>query len=135
MLMEECLWVRWASASRNGAVSIVWLWSRLSLCRRAFVIVVISRPSGAWRSASCVLFGWCVISYAPVDMASRSGFIGSAVYVVCRGCHPPGCFGGMGGVVRVFLRVGAFVVLYLSIVGFPMGLLVLLSLAPTLGSR
>ena len=27
----------------------------------------------------------------------------------------------MGGVVRVFLRVGAFVVLYLSIVVFPLG--------------
>ncbi len=54
-------------------------------------------------------------------MASRSGLIGFVVNVVCRGCHPSGCFGGMGGVVRVFLRVGAFVVLYLSIVCFPLG--------------
>ena len=85
------------------------------------MIVVISRPSGAWRSASCVLFGWCVISYDPVGIASRSGFIGVVVFVVCRGCHPPGFFGGLSGVVRVFLRVGAFVVLYLSIVVSPLG--------------
>ncbi len=58
-----------------------------------------------------MLFGWCVISYAPVGMASRSGLIGFVMNVVCRGCHPSGYFGGMGGVVRVFLRVGAFVVL------------------------
>jgi hypothetical protein len=44
-------------------------------------------------------------------MASRSGLIGFMVNVVNRGCHPSGYFGGMGGVVRVFLRVGAFVVL------------------------
>ena len=68
-----------------------------------------------------MLFGWCVISYDPVGIASRSGFIGLVVYVVCRGCQPSGCFGGVGGVVRVFLRVGAFVVLYLSIVVFPLG--------------
>ena len=85
------------------------------------MIVVINRPSGAWRRASLVLFGWCVISYAPVGMASRSGLIGFVEYVVCRGCHPPGIIGGVGGVVRVFLRVGAFVVLYLSIVAFPLG--------------
>ena len=58
-----------------------------------------------------MLFGWCVISYAPVGMASRSGLIGFVVNVVCRGCHSSGCFGDMGGVVRDFLRVGAFVVL------------------------
>ena len=57
-----------------------------------------------------------MISYSPVGVASRSGLIGFVVKVVCCGCHPSGCFGGMGGVVRVFLRVGAFVVLYLSIV-------------------
>ncbi len=68
-----------------------------------------------------MLFGWCVISYFPVGMASRSGFIGFVVNVVCRGCHPSGCLGGVGGVVRVFLRVGAFVVLQLSIVVFPLG--------------
>ena len=119
--MEICLWERWATASGNGVVSIVWLCSRFSLCKRAFVIVVINLPSGAWRRASLVLFGWCVISYAPVGMASRSGLIGFVEYVVCRGCHPPGIIGGVGGVVRVFLRVGAFVVLYLSIVAFPLG--------------
>ncbi len=70
-----------------------------------------------------MLFGWCVISYAPVGMASRSGLIGFVVNVVHRGCHPSGCFGGMGGVVRVFLRVGAFVVLYFSIVVFPLGVM------------
>ncbi len=68
-----------------------------------------------------MLLGWCVISYSPVGVASRSGLIGFVVNVVCRECHPPGCFGGVGGVVRVFLRVGAFVVLYFSIVVFPLG--------------
>ena len=60
--MEVCLWVRWANASGNGVVSIVWLCSRFSFCRRAYVVVVINRPSGAWRRASFVLCGWCVIS-------------------------------------------------------------------------
>ncbi len=82
---------------------------------------MISRPSEAWRRASFVLFGWCLISYSLVGMASRSGLIGFVVNVVNRGCHPFGCFGGMGGVVRVFLRVVAFVVLYFSIVVFPLG--------------
>ncbi len=54
-------------------------------------------------------------------MASRSGLTGFVVNEVNRGCHPTGCVGGMGGVVRVFLRMGAFVVLYLSIVVFPLG--------------
>ena len=62
MLMEVCLWVRFASASGNGAVSIVWLCSRLSFWRRAFVIVVINRPSGAWRRASLV-FVWVVCDF------------------------------------------------------------------------
>ena len=85
------------------------------------MIVVINRPSGAWRRASLVFFWWCVISYAHVGMASRSGLIGFVVNVVRRVCHSPGSFGGVGGVVRVFLRVGAFVVLYLSIVIFQLG--------------
>ena len=92
-------------------MSIVWLCNIFSLCRRAFVIVVISRPSGAWRRASFVLCGWCVISEVPVGVASRSGLIGFVVNVVWCGCHPSGCFGGMGGVVRVLLRAGAFEVL------------------------
>ena len=56
-----------------------------------------------------------------MGIASRSGLIGFVVNVVCCGCHPSGCFGGVGGVVRVFLRAGAFEVLYLSIVIFPLG--------------
>ncbi len=68
-----------------------------------------------------MLLGWCGISYAPVGMASRSGLIGFVVNVMRRGCHPFDCFGGMGGVVRVFLRVCALVVLYFSIVVFPLG--------------
>ena len=73
-------------------------------------MVVMSRPSGAWSRISLFFVGWCVISNLPVGMASRSGLIGLVVYVVCRGCHPLGCTGGKGGDVRVFLRVGAFVV-------------------------
>ncbi len=68
-----------------------------------------------------MLFGWCASSYAPVGMASRSGLIGFVVNVVRRGCHPPGSFGGVGGAVRIFLRVGVLVVLYLPIVDFPLG--------------
>ncbi len=68
-----------------------------------------------------MFFGWCVISYTPVGMASRSGFMGFVVNMVCRGCHPPGCFGSVGGVVRVFLRADALVVLYFSNLGFPLG--------------
>ncbi len=68
-----------------------------------------------------MLVGWCVISNVPVGVASRSGLIGLVVYVVCRGCHPSGCFGGKGGDVRVFLRVGAFVVVYLFVVVCPVG--------------
>ena len=55
-----------------------------------------------------------------MGIASRSGLIGFVVNVVKRGCHPSGCFGGTGGVVRFFLREGVFEVLYLSIVGFSM---------------
>jgi hypothetical protein len=84
-------------------------------------MVVMSRPSGVWKRISWLLFGWCVISNAPVGMASMSGLIGFVVNVVCRGCHPSGCLGGAGGDVRIFLRVGAFVVMYLSIVDFPLG--------------
>jgi hypothetical protein len=82
----------------------------LSFWKRAFVIVVMSRPSGAWSSISLLLVGWCLISNVPVGVASRSGLIGLVVYVVCRGCHPSGYFGGKGADVYVFLRVGAFVV-------------------------
>ncbi len=49
-----------------------------------------------------------MISNAPVGVASRSGLIGVVVNVVCLGCHPSGCFRGIGGDVRVFFRVGAF---------------------------
>ncbi len=80
----------------------------LSFLKRAFVIVVMSRPSGAWSRITLLLVGWCVISNVPVCVASRSGLIGLVVYVVCGGCHPPGCFVDRGGDVRVFLRVGAF---------------------------
>ena len=93
----------------------------LSFWKRAFFIVVMSRPSRAWSRISLCLVGWCVISNSPVGMASISGLIGFVVNVECRGCHPFDCFGGVGGVVRVFLRVGTFVVLQLSIVVFPLG--------------
>ncbi len=56
-----------------------------------------------------------------MGIASRSGLIGFVVNEVYRGCHLTGCCGGVGGEVRVFLRFGVFVVLYLSIVVFPLG--------------
>ena len=55
-----------------------------------------------------------------MGIASRSGLIGFVVNEVYLGCHPTGCCGGVGGEVRVFLRLGAFVVLS-SIVVFPFG--------------
>jgi hypothetical protein len=82
----------------------------LSFWKRAFAIVVMSRPSGAWSRISLFFGGWCAILNVPVGVASRSRFIGLVVYVVCRGCHPSGCFECKGGDGRVFFRVGAFVV-------------------------
>ncbi len=108
--MEVCLWIRFASASGRGVGSTKGLCSMVSFWKRVFVMVVMSRPYGAWSRISLLLVGWCVISNAPVGMASRSGLIGLVVYVVCRGCHPSGCIEGKGGDVGVFLRVGAFVV-------------------------
>ena len=46
-----------------------------------------------------------------MGIASKSGLIGFVVNVVYSGCHPTGCCGGVGGEVRVFFRLGAFVVL------------------------
>ena len=46
-----------------------------------------------------------------MGIASKSGLIGFVVNEVYRGCDPTGCSGGVGGEVRVYLRLGAFVVL------------------------
>ena len=46
-----------------------------------------------------------------MGIASKSGLIGFVVNEVYLGCHPIGCCGGAGGEVRVFFRLGAFVVL------------------------
>ena len=108
MLTVVCLWVRSVRASGKGVLSIVWLWREFSLWRRDFVIVVSSLPSGAWRRTSLLLLGCRVISIFPVGTASRSGLIGCVVNVVCQGCHPSGCFWGMGGDVRFYLCIGAF---------------------------
>ncbi len=109
----QCLW-------EGGFVDCVGVkvveFSEACLCHGGM-----SRPSGAWRRISWLLVEWYVISNAPVGMASRSWFIGFVVNVVCRGCHPSGCSGEAGGDARTFLRVGAFVVMYLSIVDFPFG--------------
>ena len=85
----------------------VGLYRVASFCRRDFVSVVISRPFGAWRRISLWLMGSWVISYVAVSTASRSGFIGVVVNVVCLGCQPRGCCVGMGGAVLNFFRVGA----------------------------
>ena len=50
-----------------------------------------------------------MISNHPVGAKSRFGFIGLVVKVVGLGCQPLGCVGGVGGIVRVFLRVGVLV--------------------------
>ncbi len=46
-----------------------------------------------------------------MGIASKSGLIGFVVNEVYSGCHPTGCCGGVGGEVRVFFLLGAFVVL------------------------
>ncbi len=68
----------------------------------AFVIVVMSLPSGACRRISLLFWGLRVISNDPVGTESRSGFIGLVVKVVCLGFQPLGCMGGVGGDVRGF---------------------------------
>ncbi len=52
-----------------------------------------------------------MISNAPMGVASKSGLIGFVANVVCLGCQPSDCFGGIGGDVRVLLRMGAFAVM------------------------
>ena len=54
-------------------------------------------------------------------MASRSGLIGFVVNEVNHGCHPTGCFRGVGGVVRVFLRLGALWCCICLLCFFPLG--------------
>ena len=56
-----------------------------------------------------MFLGWRVILNDPVGAELRSGLIDLVVKVVCLGCQYLGCVGGVGGDVRVFLRVGAFV--------------------------
>ncbi len=68
-----------------------------------------------------------------MGMASRSGLICVVVNVVWRGRRPSGCLGGAGGDVRMFLRVGAFVVIYLSIVYFPLGVVITVALDTQVG--
>ncbi len=68
-----------------------------------------------------MVVGWVACDFERAG-GYRSGLIGVVVNVVCRGCHPSGCFFfGGGGDVRIFLRVGALVVVYFPIVDFPLG--------------
>jgi hypothetical protein len=81
-----CLCVRLDIASGSGVLVSVGLYRFVSCCRRAFVIVVISLPSGAWRRISLWFAGCWVISYVAVGIASRSGFMEEVGNVVCLGC-------------------------------------------------
>jgi hypothetical protein len=81
-----CLCVRLSIASGSGVLVSVGLYRFVSFWRRAFVIVVISLPSGAWRRISLWFVGCWVISYVEVGIASRSGFMGEVVSVMCLGC-------------------------------------------------
>jgi len=96
MLMVVCLCVTSASASRSVKLSFVWLWRVLCFCRCAFVILVMSLPSGACKNTSMAFVGWSVISNDPVGAGSRSGLIGLVVKVVCLRCQLLGRGGGMG---------------------------------------
>ena len=102
-----CLCVRLAIASGSGVLVSVGLYRFVSFWRRAFVIVVISLPSGVWRRISLWFVRCCVISYVVVGIASRSGCMGEVVNAVCLGCQPRGCGLGAGSAVLTFFRVGA----------------------------
>ena len=96
--IDVCLCVRLAIASGGSGVLVsVGLYRFVSFWRRAFVIVVISLPSGAWKRISLWFVGCCVISYVAVGIASRSGFMGEVVNVVCLGCQLRGCCLGAEG--------------------------------------
>ena len=81
----------------------------LRFCRRAFVLLVISLPSGVCKKTSVSFVGWRVISKDSAGVESRSGLIDLVVKVVCLGGQPLSCGGGMGGLVRVFYRMSALV--------------------------
>ena len=83
-----CLCVRLAITSGSDVLLSFGLYRFASFCRRAFVRVVLNRPSGAWRRISLWFVGCWVISYVVVGSASRSGFIGGVENVVCLGCQP-----------------------------------------------
>ena len=61
-----------------------------------------------------------MISKDPGGVESRSGLIGFVVKVVCLVCQPLVCGDGIGGVVRIFFRMGALFRVYLSMVCFPL---------------
>ncbi len=63
-----CLCVRLAIASGSGVLVSVGLYRFESFWMRAFVSVVISLPSGAWRRISMWFVGCWVISYAAVGI-------------------------------------------------------------------
>jgi len=86
------------------------LYSVMRFCRRAFISLVIIRPSGACRRISSMFVGCWVNSHVPVGVESRSGLMGLVVKVVYLGCHPRDCGLGVGGVVLIFLRVCALLV-------------------------
>ena len=66
-----------------------------------------------------------VISYVAVGIASRSGFMGEVVNVVCLGCQPRGCCLGKGGAVFIFFRVGALFLWQVSIAALPLGMVII----------
>ena len=102
-----CLCVRLAISFGSGVLVSAGLYRFVSFWRRAFVIVVISLLFGAFRKISLWFVGCCVISYVAVGTASKSGFMGEVVNVVCLGCQPRGRCLEAGGAVLTFFRVGA----------------------------
>ena len=57
MSIAMCLCSRSTRASRKGAMSFVWRYSDVSFWRRAFIIVLMSRPSRAC-SSFCGVVGY-----------------------------------------------------------------------------
>ncbi len=80
--------IRFARAFGSVVSTCEGRYSVASLWRRAFVNLVIMRPSGACRRISLLDVGYWDISYDTVGMESRSELIDREMNVVCLGCHP-----------------------------------------------
>jgi len=116
-----CLCFRLAKASWSEVCLPGGRYRITGFCRRAFTILVITRPSGACKRISLSVVVCWNISYAQFGLESRSGLMDFVVKVVCSGCHPPVCELGAADVDMTFLQVGALLAWEVFIGVFPLG--------------